>query len=53
MSKVLRLVEDNASDEKLTVRALKKELPRVDGLEVLRRIRGDQRLNEPPPGREP
>jgi CheY-like chemotaxis protein len=79
MNKVLLLVEDNATDEKLTVRALKKnnigneivvvhdgqealdyllgdqqrplptvvlldlKLPRVDGLEVLRRIRGDER----------
>lgn len=77
MSKVLLLVEDNPTDEKLTVRALKKNnlgneivvvrdgqealdylfateprplpavilldlnLPRVDGLEVLRRIRAD------------
>jgi CheY-like chemotaxis protein len=79
MNKVLLLVEDNATDEKLTVRALKKnnigneivvvhdgqeaidyllgaerqplptvvlldlKLPRVDGLEVLRRIRSDER----------
>jgi two-component system response regulator len=85
MSKVILLVEDNASDEKLTVLAFKKSgvsnevfvvrdgaaaldylfgtgahagrdvgelpavvlldlnLPKVDGLEVLRRIRGDER----------
>ena len=85
MSKVILLVEDNASDEKLTVLAFKKcgianqiaverdgadaldylfgtgkyagqptpprpaiilldlKLPRVDGLEVLRRIRADER----------
>ena len=78
MSKVLLLVEDNPTDEKLTVRALKKhnvgneievardgqealdrlftrtrplpavilldlKLPRVEGLEVLRRIRADER----------
>jgi two-component system response regulator len=83
MSKVILLVEDNASDEKLTVLAFKKcgvsndvvvvrdgadaldflfgtskregqaplpsvvlldlKLPKVDGLEVLRRIRADER----------
>jgi two-component system response regulator len=82
MSRVLLLVEDNPTDEKLTVRALKKQnlgneivvvrdgqealdyllgapgtapqpvpavvlldlkLPRIEGLEVLRRIRADQR----------
>jgi CheY-like chemotaxis protein len=85
MNKVLLLVEDNASDEKLTIRAFKKsnvaneivvvrdgeealeylfgtgrfagrdvndlptvvlldlKLPRIDGLEVLRRIRADER----------
>ena len=81
MNKVVLVVEDNASDEKLTVRALKKnnigneilvvrdgqealdylhgaerrqlpalvlldlKLPRVDGLEVLRRIRGEERTS--------
>ena len=85
MSKIILLVEDNASDEKLTVLAFKKcgvandllvvrdgadaldylfatgkhagrdpgvlpavilldlKLPRIDGLEVLRRVRADQR----------
>jgi two-component system response regulator len=85
MNKVLLLVEDNPSDEKLTVRAFKKsgvsneivvvrdgaealdylfatgkfdgrdtaalpavmlldlKLPRIDGLEVLRRVRADER----------
>ncbi len=85
MNKVLLLVEDNLSDEKLTVRAFKKsgvsneivvvrdgaealdylfgtgkfegrdttalptvmlldlKLPRIDGLEVLRRVRADER----------
>lgn len=85
MNKVVLLVEDNASDEKLTLRALAKgnlrnevviardgvealdylfglgphvgrdvldlptlvlldlKLPRIEGLEVLRRIRGDER----------
>jgi two-component system response regulator len=85
MNKVLLLVEDNASDEKLTIRAFNKsnvvneivvvrdgeealdylfgvgrhdgrdvsdlpavilldlKLPRIDGLEVLRRIRADER----------
>jgi two-component system response regulator len=85
MNKVLLLVEDNASDEKLTIRAFSKsnlaneivvvrdgeealeylfgtgryqarsvadlpavvlldlKLPRIDGLEVLRRIRADER----------
>lgn len=76
MSKVILLVEDNASDEKLTVRALKTcgvanevhverdgaaaldylathelpaivlldlKLPKLDGLDVLGRIRGDAR----------
>ena len=85
MNKVLLLVEDNPTDEKLTVRAFKKcgveneivvvrdgaealdylfgngrhaerdtamlpavtlldlNLPRIDGLEVLRRIRADER----------
>jgi two-component system response regulator len=78
-NKMLLLVEDNPTDEKLTVRALKKnnigneivvvhdgqealdyllgaeqrplptvvlldlKLPRVDGLEVLRRLRADER----------
>jgi two-component system response regulator len=76
MSKMILLVEDNASDEKLTVRALKTcgvanavhverdgaaaldylathelptivlldlKLPKLDGLDVLRRIRADAR----------
>ena len=78
MTKVVLLVEDNASDEKLTLRAFKKHnlgneivvardgaeaidrlhggdpihpaivlldlnLPKIDGLEVLRRIRSDER----------
>jgi two-component system response regulator len=85
MSKVILLVEDNESDEKLTIRAFKKsnvsneiivvrdgaeaveylfgtdrhqgrdtsilptvmlldlKLPRIDGLEVLRRVRADER----------
>lgn len=78
MSKTILLVEDNADDEELTLRALKKnnigndvivardgaealdylqgpralspqlvlldlKLPKIDGLEVLRRLRGDER----------
>ncbi|HEX4451487.1 MAG TPA: response regulator [Kofleriaceae bacterium] len=76
MSKIILLVEDNPSDEKLTVRALKNcgianevhverdgaaaldylaahelptvvlldlKLPKLDGLDVLKRIRGDER----------
>jgi len=79
MTKIILLVEDNPSDEKLTLRAFKKsgianeifvvrdgaealeyvfgtgshalpsivlldlKLPRIDGLEVLRRIRADER----------
>ena len=87
MSRVLLLIEDNPSDEKLTVRALRKsgiadeivvvrdgaealdwlfgtgahaarspaslpalvlldlKLPRIDGLEVLRRVRADERTH--------
>ncbi len=51
MNKVILLVEDNPTDEKLTIRAFQKcnitnQIVVVrDGLEVLRRIRADQRTS--------
>ena len=95
MSKVILLVEDNPTDEKLTIRAFRKsdvsnvivvardgvealdylfatgahagrdttimptvtlldlKLPKIDGLEVLKRIRGDKSRTKMLPGRHP